>query len=347
MSGESTSKVPPQGAPPPEQMIVRLLTGMWAMQAAASACRLGIVEAVGDQARTAEEVAEAAGTHAGATRRLLRGLASVGVFARDGSGRYSLTDVGRFLRSGAPGSLREMFIAESDPLHWRSWEKVDDSVRTGDPRPQAVFGIPAFEYYGKHPDEGEQFGRAMESVSRFAADAVLGAYDFSYARTIMDVGGGNGSMTIAILQRTPNVRGLVVDLPYIEGPARERIRAAGLEGRCRFEPMSFFERVPEGADVHMLKFVLHDWNDEESLRILRNCRSAIAKDGRLVVIENVVPDSIEPAMVHMMDLNMLVMTGGIERTAKEYGELFASAGFRLDRVVPTAGPFSVVEARPV
>ena len=347
MTAESTSKVVSPDAPPADQIVVRLLTGMWAMQSAASACRLGIPDAIGDDARTAEEVAKAAGTHPGATSRLLRGLASLGVFSRDASGRYRLTDVGRFLRSGTPGSLREMFIAESDTVHWRSWEKVDDSVKSGAPRPQAVFGTPAFDYYSKHPDEGAQFGKAMESVSRFAADAVLGAYDFSYARTIMDVGGGNGSMTIAILERTPDSRGVVVDLPYIEGPARERIRAAGLEGRCRFEPMSFFERVPEGADVHMMKFVLHDWNDEESLRILRNCRSAIAKDGRLVVIENVVPDSIEPAMVHMMDLNMLVMTGGIERTAREYGELFAKAGFRLDRVVPTASPFSVIEARPV
>jgi len=320
---------------------------MWAMQAAASACRLGIPDAIADGAKTADEVAKAAGANPGATKRLLRGLASVGVFSRDEAGRYRLTAVGQFLRSGAPGSLREMFIAESDTVHWRSWERLDDAVKSGDPRPQAVFGMPAFGYYERYPDEGARFGEAMESVSRFAANAVLGAYDFSGARTIMDVGGGNGSMTIAILERTPNVRGLVVDLPYIEGPARENIRSAGLDGRARFEPVSFFERVPEGADVHMLKFVLHDWNDEESLRILRNCRAAIAKDGRLVVIENVVPDSVEPAMVHLMDLNMLVMTGGLERTAKEYGELFAKAGFRLERVIPTASPFSVIEARPV
>ena len=331
----------------PDRVAIRLLTGMWAMQAAASAARLGIPDIIGDGAKTPDEVAKAAGTHPGATRRLLRGLASLGVFSREDGERYRVTDVGRFLRSDTPGSLKDMFIGESDTVHWRSWERLDDAVRTGDPRPKAVFGTPAFDYYGAHPEEGAQFGKAMENVSKFAATAVLGAYDFSGARTIMDVGGGNGSMTIAILERTPEVRGLVVDLPYIEGPARERIRAAGLESRMRFEPVNFFERVPQGADVQMLKFILHDWNDEESVQILKNCRAAIAPDGRLVAVEMVVPEQIQPDFVHVMDLNMLVMTGGLERTAKEYETLFAKAGFRLSRVVPTESPFSVIEARPV
>jgi hypothetical protein len=331
----------------PDRIAIRLLTGMWAMQAAASAARLGIPDIIGDGAKTPDEVAKAAGTHPGATRRLMRGLASLGVFSREDGERYRVTEVGRFLRSDTPGSLKNMFIGESDTVHWRSWERLDDAVRTGDPRPKAVFGVPAFDYYAQHPDEGAQFGKAMENVSRFAANAVLGAYDFSDARTIMDVGGGNGSMTIAILETTPDARGLVVDLPYIEGPAKERIRAAGLESRARFEPVNFFERVPQGADVHMLKFILHDWNDEECVQILKNCRAAIAPDGRLVAIEMVVPEQIQPDFVHVMDLNMLVMTGGQERTAQEYETLFAKAGFRLSRVVPTASPFSVIEARPV
>ena len=335
------------GAVPADRLAIQLLTGMWAMQAAATAARLGIPDIIGDGMKTADEVAKAAGTHPGATKRLLRGLASLGVFAREDGERYRVTEVGRFLRSDAPGSLRHMFIGESDTVHWRSWERLDDSVRTGEPRPKTVFGMPGFDYYNQHPDEGAQFGKAMESVSRFAADAVLGAYDFSGARTIMDVGGGNGSMAIAILERTPDVRGLVVDLPYIEGPAKERIRTAGLESRARFEPVDFFQRVPEGADVHVLKFILHDWNDDECVQILKNCRAAIAKDGRVVLIEMVVPEQIQPDFVHVMDLNMLVMTGGMERTAREYESLVAKAGFRLSRVVPTKSPFSVIEALPV
>ena len=347
MSTQSAAAHPAETARPADRIVIQLLGGMWAMQAAASAARLHIPDIIGDGAKTPEEVAAAAGTHPGATKRLLRGLASLGVFTRGDGDRYRLTDVGRFLRSGVPGSLREMFIAESDTVHWRSWERLDDAVKTGDPRPQAVFGAPAFDYYSKHPDEGARFGEAMETVTRFASQAVLEAYDFSGARTVMDVGGGNGSMTIAILERIPNVRGLVVDLPYIEGPAKERIRAAGFESRARFEPVNFFERVPEGADVHLLKFILHDWNDEESVRILKNCRASIAKEGRVVLVEMVVPEQIQPDFVHVMDLNMLVMTGGMERTAKEYETLFAKSGFRLSRVVPTASPFSVIEARPV
>jgi SAM-dependent methyltransferase len=329
-----------------DRVAIQLLTGMWAMQACASAVRLGIPELIARRAMTAGEVATAARTHPGATRRLLRALESIGAFALDGE-RYRLTDVGRFLLTDTPGGLGMMFAAESDTVHWRSWERLDDAVRTGESQPKAVFGLDGFDYYGAHPDEGARFGKAMENVSHFAANAVLDAYDFSDARTIMDVGGGNGSMAIALLRRTPGVRGVVVDLPYIQGPANERIRSAGLADRCRFEAVSFFESVPQGADVHVLKSILHDWDDAKSHRLLANCRSAIAGDGRLVVIEMVVPEKVEPGLVPLMDLNMLVMTGGLERTEREYADLFAKAGFRLARVVPTASPFSVLEARPV
>src|SRR5512133_3094706 len=174
MSSKSPAVQPEAAAPPAaDQIVIQLLGGMWAMQSAASAARLRIPDIIGDGAKTPEEVAKAAGTHPGATKRLLRGLASLGVFARENGERYRLTEVGRFLRSGVPGSLREMFIAESDTVHWRSWERLDDAVKTGDPRPQAVFGLAAFDYYAKHPDEGEQFGEAMETVTRFASQAVL------------------------------------------------------------------------------------------------------------------------------------------------------------------------------
>jgi SAM-dependent methyltransferase len=335
------------GAPPAaDQIVIQLLTGMWATQAVATAVRLGIPDRLAAGPGTPDEVAGAAGAHAGATRRLMRGLASLGVLAPAEGGRYALTAVGERLRGDAPGSLREMFVAETDEIHWRSWQKLFDSVRTGDPRPQQVFGMPAFDYYAAPPEEGAQFGRAMENVSNFAAAAVLEAYDFSGVKTLLDVGGGNGSFALAILGRHPNLQGVVFDLPYMEGPARERIAVAGVSGRCRFEAGSFFERVPAGADLQIMKFILHDWNDEESLRLLRRCREAIAPGGRLVVVETLVPEEIQPGLVHLMDLNMLVMTGGLERTAKEYAALLEQAGFRVSRVVATASPFSLVEAVP-
>jgi SAM-dependent methyltransferase len=332
--------------PTVEQVLIPLFTGMWAMQAVAAASRLGIADQLAAGPKTPEEVAAASSTHPRATKRLMRALASVGVLAAAGGGRYGLTEAGERLRADNPATFRDAFIAETDNLHWQSWAKLHDAVRTGAPQPQPVFGVPAFEYYGKHPDEGAQFGKAMENLSRFAAYAVLEAYEFSDAKTILDIGGGNGSMVLSILQRNPQVRGLVYDLPYMEKPANEGIRAAGAGERVRFQPGSFFESIPSGADVHLMKFILHDWDDAESIQILKHSREAITPGGRLVVIENVVPADPEPHMVHLLDLNMLVMTGGLERTEREYEELFERAGYRLTRAVPTASPFHVIEAHP-
>jgi len=329
-----------------DQILVQLLTGMWATQAVATAARLGIADRLASGPKTAAEVASEAGADPGAMRRLMRALASVGVLLPSGSGRYELTPVGERLRSDRPDTFKDMFIAETDEVHWQSWGRMLDAVRTGDPRPEAVFGMPAFDYYAKNPAEGEQFGRAMENVSRFVAHAVLEAYDFSGAGTIMDVGGGNGSMALAILERYPKLKGIVFDLPYIGEPAKERMRAAGAADRCRFEAGSFFERVPAGADLQILKFILHDWDDEESVTLLNSCRAAIAPEARLLIIEQLVPEEIKPEMVHLMDLNMLVMTGGLERTTKEYEDLLDRAGFRVTRVIPTASPFSLIEAKP-
>ncbi len=345
MSTEATAVRIDASAPSADQILIQMLGGAWVTQALATAARLGIPDLLASGPKTADEIASKVGAHPGATRRLMRALTGLGVFATAEGWRYGLTELSERLREDTPGSLKHMFIAETDGVHWRSWERVADAVRTGLPRPQAVFGMPAFDYYSKYKDEGEQFGRAMANVSGFAAKAVLDAYDFSGIRTLCDVGGGNGSMALAILERHPQVRGVVADLPYIEAQASEKMRAAGSADRCRFEAADFFERVP-GADAHLLKFILHDWNDEDSVRLLRSCRAAIEPGGRLLVLEMLVPEESRPDFSHLMDLNMLVMTGGLERTESEYRDLLARAGFRQERVIPTASPFSLIEARP-
>jgi hypothetical protein len=338
---------PQEGAPSADQILIQLLTGMWAMQSVATAARLGIPDLLSGGGRTADEVAAAAKVDAGAAARLLRGLASVGVLERRDGGRYGLTDVGERLRSGVPGTFKDAFIAEADPVHWQSWEYLADSVRSGKPRPAEVLGLAAFDWYGKNPSHAEQFGRAMENVSRFAAAGVLEAYDFSDVKTIMDVGGGNGSLALAILEKHPEMRGKIADLPYMQDSAHAGIRAAGAGARCGFEPCDFFQSVPQGADLHVLKFILHDWTDEECVRILRRCREALAPEGRLLVVEMLIPEEIRPDFVMLMDLNMLVLTGGRERPQEEFGRLFESSGFRLSRVVPTKTPFFLLEGRPV
>ena len=340
-SGESGA----EGALPTDPLI-QILTGAWAMQAVATAVRLGIPDVLAGGARRADEVAAKAGANAGATYRLLRALASLGILARSGDGKFSNTALGERLQPGVPGGLRDMFLGETDHVHWQSWERAADAVKTGQPRPKAVFGVPAFEYYGQHVDEGEQFGRAMENVSRFAASAVLEAYDFSGVRTIMDVGGGNGSMALAILEKHPEMRGKVMDLPYIEPQAKLGIAAAGAAHRCSFEAGDFFRSVPAGADLHVLKFILHDWTDEECVQILRSCRAALAPGGKVLIVELLVPEDIRPDFVMLMDLNMLVMTGGRERTAKEFEKVLSDAGFTGTRVIPTKSPFALIEARP-
>jgi hypothetical protein len=333
-------------APATDEALIRLLTGAWATRAVATAARHGIPELLASGPKTPDEVAGKAGLDPEATYRLLRALASLDVLKRRADGTFVLTAVGDRLRADAPGTFKDAFIAETDTVHWRSWEKVADAVRTGRPQPKEVFGMPAFDYYGKNPAEGEQFGKAMQNISRFAAGAVLEAYDFSGVKTIMDVGGGNGSLALAILEKHPEMRGKVVDLPYMETHAHAGIRAAGAADRCGFEACDFFESVPKGADMHVLKFILHDWTDEECVRILTRCREALEPGGRLLLVEMLVPEEIQPDFVMLMDINMLVMTGGRERTEREFGTIFPKAGFKMTRVVPTKSPFAIVEARP-
>jgi SAM-dependent methyltransferase len=331
-----------------QQDLLRLFVGMWTTQAVATAARLGVAEhlaATGPQTPT--DVARDLGVHRSSLRRLMRTLASVGVFAPVGEGRYGLTPVGELLCASHPGSLKHWFIAETDPVHWQSWERMIDAVRTGQPQPPMACGTTVFGYYAAHADDAQRFGLAMADISRLTAHAVVDSYDFSGVRQLVDVGGGNGSLALAILERHPRPHAIVLDLPHSADHATAAIAAAGAGARCRFEAGDFFAKVPEGADLHLLKFILHDWSDEDCLRILRRCREAIAPDGRLVVVELLLPEENRPDFVQFMDLNMLVMTGGLERTAAEYGVLLDRAGFRLARVIPTSSPFQLIEGAPV
>jgi precorrin-6B methylase 2 len=332
--------------PSTDQLLIQLLTGAWATQSVAAACKLSIPDALASGPMSSDGVAAKVGAESGAVYRLLRALASLGVFERRADRRFALTELGERLRKDAPGTLRETFIAETDHAHWQSWEKVADAVRTGLPRPLPVLGAAAFDYYGKNREDGEQFARAMQNVSNFAAAAVCEAYDFSGVKTVMDIGGGNGSMALAILEGHPQMQGRVFDLPYIEEHAHRNIAEAGAAHRCGFEAGDFFKAVPAGADLHILKFILHDWTDEECVKILESCRKALAPGGKVLLVEMLVPEEIRPDFVMLMDINMLVMTGGRERTAKEFEKVLGDAGFAMTRVITTKSPFALIEARP-
>jgi hypothetical protein len=316
-------------------------------QLAAAVAHLGIPDQLAiAEPQSAEQLAKAVGADTGAVARTMRALASVGVFEEREPGQYALTPIGTRLRSDVPDSMRDLFLAETDEVHRRAWDRLVDAIRSGEPQPKAVFGGGPFEYYSEHQKEGEQFGRAMQNVSALAVHGVMAKYDFSTARLIVDVGGGNGSFVRAILQQQPQARGIVFDLPYIEPQATTSIRQDGLSSRCQFDAGDFFKAVPPGGDIYLLKMILHDWTDEESRRILASIRKAIAPNGRVLVVELLVPENNEPGFVQLMDINMLVMTGGLERTPSEFGALLADAGLRLTRTIPTGTPFGIVEGAP-
>ena len=331
-----------------DQALVQMLTGAWTTQLIAAVARLGIPDQLAiAQPQTSEQLARTVDADAGALHRVMRALTSLGVFADDGSGQYALTPISERLRSGQSGSMRDFFLAETDDVHRRSWDALVNAIRTGLPQPLAVLGASVFDYYSKHVEEGEQFGRAMQNVSAISASGVLANYDFSSARLIVDVAGGNGSFLRAILQQHQQTTGVVVDLPYMQSQTLASIEHDGLQIRCRFEACDIFKAVPSGGDIYLLRFILHDWNDAESRRILQTIRTAIPLSGRVLIVEMLVPEANEPGFVQLMDINMLVMTGGRERTAAEYGDLYAAAGFQLVRTIPTGTPFFILEGQPV
>lgn len=331
-----------------DQALVQMLTGAWTTQLIAAVARLGIPDQLAiAQPQSSEQLARTVDADAGALHRVMRALTSLGVFADDGSGQYALTRISERLRSGQSGSMRDFFLAETDDVHRRSWDALVSAIRTGLPQPLAVLGASVFDYYSKHVEEGEQFGRAMQNVSAISASGVLANYDFSSARLIVDVAGGNGSFLRAILQQHQQTTGVVVDLPYMESQALASIELDGLQNRCRFEACDIFKAVPSGGDIYLLRFILHDWNDAESRRILQTIRTAIPLGGRVLTVEMLVPETNEPGFVQLMDINMLVMTGGRERTAAEYRDLYAAAGFQLVRTIPTGTPFFILEGEPV
>jgi hypothetical protein len=326
------------------QQLDRMITGYWVSQAIYAAAKFGIADLLKGGPQTVGELARATSTDPDALYRLLRALASVGIFAEGASRRFSLTPLAEPLRSDAAGSKHALALMSGDE-QFRAWAEVDYSIRTGKPAFDKIFGKPAFDYLGEHPDKARTFDAAMVGIHGRESGAVLEAYDFSGVGVVADVGGGNGSQLAEILGKHPRMRGILFDLPHVIERARERMRAAGLLDRCELVPGSFFDAVPEGADAYVLRHIIHDWDEERCLSILRNCRRAMPAAGRLLVIESVIPPGNGPFHGKFLDLHMLLVPGGKERTEAEYRALFDAASFELARVVPTGTEVSIVEGK--
>ncbi len=324
--------------------LLRLSEGFGAARAVQLAAELGVADLLGDGPRSADDLAAATSSHPGALYRLLRALASVGVFREVEPGRFGLTTVGERLRGDHPQSLRSWVLFQG--LFSGVYAAAMHSMRTGEPTVPQVFGEPLFAYLDHHPDHAAVFQDAMAQHSRLMGAVLAGAYDFAGASQIVDVGGGDGSFLSAILHTYSEPTGLVFDQPSVADAARKQLATAGFGGRCRFVSGDFLQEVPSGADVYMLKGVIHNWSDDQALVILSNCRRAMGPDGRILLIEWVVPGGDTPHPSKFLDLAMLFVYGGRERTLEEYVALLGKAGLRLDRVVGTTSTLNVIEAMP-
>jgi SAM-dependent methyltransferase len=321
-----------------------LITGYWVSQAVGVVALLGVADQLGEGPRPSDDLARAVGADPGALYRVLRLLASLGVFAEVSPGSFMLTPLGETLRSDAPDSVRNLAITETAPGHWLPWGRLHESVRSGRPMAQEALGMELFDWYAQNPEEAGFFNAAMGNLSALAASELTRVYDFSAVRTVADIGGAHGVLLTAVLRANPAARGILFDLPHVIETAADVIAAAGLSQRCELVSGDFFEAVPEGADLHLLKQIIHDWDDDRATLLLKNCHRALAPAGKLLLVEMVIPPDNQPSPAQAMDINMLVVLGGRERTEQDYQSLFQAAGFRLERIIQTHSPFSVIEA---
>jgi SAM-dependent methyltransferase len=321
-----------------------LILGKWVSQAVSVAAKLGIADLLKDGPRACDDLARAARVDASALYRLLRALASVGVFVEEADRRFTLTPTAEFLRSDVQGSLRAVATMAGEEWTWRPWGELHRSVTTGERAFDGIFGMPTFAYLAGNPDAAAVFDEAMTGWSMQNSMAVAAAYDFSGIGALMDVGGGHGYLLATILKANPSLRGVLYETAEVSAGAKARFAAEGLADRCQIASGDFFTTVPAGADACILKSVIHDWDDPHATTILQNCHKAVGPGGRVLLAEMVVPAGNAPHVAKLLDLEMLIMVGGHERTEAQFRDLLAGAGFRLTRIVPTASPTCVIEA---
>jgi O-methyltransferase domain len=332
--------------PEASQHLLQIATGYVPNTAVWVAAELKVADLLAHGPRPVSELAAKTQTNEDALYRTLRLLAMVGIFVETQPRHFDLTPAAELLRSDHPKSMRDMVLWIADPFHFRIASELLHSVKTGQPTVEHVTGKPAFEYFATDPVEFDRFHRAMTTMSGMAIYPALEAYDFSQFGTIVDVAGGHGFVICEILRKHPNVKGVLFDLGDVVGGAEHRICSLALDGRCRTVAGDFFQSVPEGGDAYFMKHIIHDWEDSKAITILQNCRKALQgkPNGKVVLLDFVVPTGNDPHFSKVIDLEMLFFPGGKERSEEEFRELFAKAGLRMTRVVPTKSPFCLIEA---
>jgi hypothetical protein len=340
-----TQQAPSNSLPP---VLARARDGLILHQTLYVAAKLGVADSLAEDWHSAAELARELKVNEDALYRVLRLLASQGIFEENKVRSFRNNQVSNFLRTGVPGSVRSLFIYWGSTFHYPSFGHILHSVQTGEPSRTMLSGTDSFEHLRRDPDQARIFDDGMTNMSELVAPAIAAAYDFGAWESLMDVGGGNGILLSKILHTHPGLRGVLADQQHVLDRARERGYLGGdLQPRAAMEPCNFFEHVPPGCRAYLMMRVIHDWDDDQARIILANCRKAIPADGILLLVEwDLLGENI-PSNGKFIDIVMLILTGGRERSIDEYRELLASAGFRLNKVVPTPAQFSVIEAIPV
>ena len=330
---------------PPSAALHQLMVGHWISQALCVAAELGIADHMAASPCDVSELAKAVSAHPGALFRLMRPLASVGVFTEVAPRRFALTPVGDCLRATSPTSLRALALTVNS-MDWAAWAEMGHSLRTGETAFQHVHQMGPFDYFHRNPEAGKTFDEAMTGFVTQNGAAIVEAYDFRGLRRIIDVGGGVGTLMMSLLRSSPEVTGVVFDLPDVIAVAKQRVERAGLAARCDCVGGSFFETVPADGDAYIMASIIHDWDADHCRRILATCRAAMPSSAKLLLVEMVIPPGNAPFFGKLLDLEMLVCFGGQERTEEEYRDLLTATGFRVTRVIPMRTPSSIVEAIP-
>jgi hypothetical protein len=328
--------------------LLRLVTAYWQSQMVFVAARLGIADALANGPLSIEELALRVRASRPHLARVMRALASLGVFAADKRGRFRLTAVGDGLRKDAPVSLRDFTLMLVDDYNWSAWGALQHAVQTGESAFEHIHGMGAFAWMRSHPEKERQFAASMASISAQENPAVAQAYAFGRLRKLVDVGGAHGHLLATILRAYRRLHGVLFDQPQVVALAADtgHVGTSDVRARCEIAGGDFFDAVPEGGDAYVMKYILHDWNDAQCVRILENCRRAMATEGRVLIVEHLISGGNRRDWGKLLDINMMVVPGGQERTRAEYERLFAGAGLRLQRVIATASTLSILEAVP-
>ena len=333
--------VPPSASDTLFQMVI----GKWISQAIGTVVEIGLPDLLAKGARRCSDLAREAGVSEDGLYRLLRALASVGLFVEGADRRFKLTTTGQLLRSDHPQSIAGYARFTAHDSTWRPWGQLSYSVKTGLPAFDRVFGMPVFEYFSRNPEAAAVFDDAMTSISTTEARAAADAYGFDGIETLLDVAGGHGLLLATILRQHKRMRGVLFDLPHVAAGAAATFARTGVTARVRVESGDFFRELPSGADAIIMKHIIHDWDDDSATRILQTCHRALGSKGKVLIVDAVLPPGNTPHFGKLLDLEMLALTPrGRERTRAEFAKLLRGAGFKLSRVIATAGPLSILEA---